>query len=1402
SNELGDWAEWDDAYAFAVDRDPAFIQSNLGNWRVLEKNSHLNSCAIVSRDRQVLYSESYDSDQGGTVRLQAFAGERPPILALIDPVLEQGDTLQGLLSTEQGLLLLAARPILTSQGTGPARGALVFGRFLDAPLLRSLAEQIHVAFELFPADDPRLSSAERDLLRTLQPGVPRLWSDAGGGGFVYETLAGLAGRPAALLRTPLRQDLLATARHTSWILTGVLGLAALMLLLGGAWILTRAEPGEAGYRSEAAWATATVVVLCGLTVTYGLFAEWRQRSQNALTRNFQATALRETERVIATIQDNLEDLDAVRRFFEGVATVGRRQFHDFVTPILERHSFRALEWLPRVSGDRRAEYEAAARRDGLEGFQFTEPDAADRLVSAADRAEYFPVYYLEPYAGNAAALGFAPGPAHPARGTVLAQARDRGQLTATGRYILVQEPASDPRFSILVFAPVYSGLSEKPEVEERRRRLRGFVLGVIRVSDVVADALRAIAPPDLAFRLLDLSAEDDQRWLYDHPPTVTFSEPAAPELRFHQDFPLADRLWRIEAAPSAAFVARHHDQTYRWIPATGGLVTLLAALYLFALISQRGRAEALVAERTAELRASEHQFRSIVENAPFGIHLYRLTDDDRLVFGGANPAADAILKLAHAEWTGRSLGEIFPALIPTKTPAIFRRLAREGGIHRWNSVTYQDRGIDGIFEVVAFQIAPGRLAVAFTDITERQHAEQRLRQSEEKFAKIFLTTPDVVVISRLRDGLLLEVNPGFEAITGYSREEAIGRSVLDLGLWADPTDRERMTNDLRLFGQVLHRDFAFRRKDGAVRAGQFSVRPITAENEPCLLFLMQDITERRRAEAALRESEERYRLLFERANDAIFVVEKRTGRYRAANRAAKQLTGRSLVELQTPVTTDLNPGDASKRLRLAAETTETLELGEVVYHRPDGTSRTALLGVIPVNDEIVFGIARDITALKAAERRIEHQAYYDALTDLPNRALLAQRAELALALARRRDEGLAVLFLDLDRFKEVNDSLGHAEGDALLVQVAQRLQALIRAEDTACRLGGDEFVLLLPAADQEGALRVADKLLAAFRQPFDVAGHRLGTTASIGIALYPHDGADFAELLKNADTALYRAKHEGRNTRVFYDRAMNVALFERLVLEAELRQALAAGQLRAHYQPKVRLADGALVGAEALVRWQHPERGLIPPGQFVPVAEASDLIVALGDWMLAEVCRQLAAWRRTGRPPLTVAINLAARHFRRPELADRIRGLLAAHDLPARALELELTESTLLEAGPRTADTLRALERLGVGLAIDDFGTGYSSLSYLKRLPLTALKIDRTFVRDLVADPDDRILAATIVALGHQMSLVVVAEGVETEEQRRILLEQGCDLAQGFLFGPPMPPDPFADWRDRYPAGA
>ncbi|MDG4549054.1 MAG: EAL domain-containing protein [Candidatus Contendobacter sp.] len=1394
-NALGNWAEWDDAYGFAENHNPAFIQSNLGDWRVLEKSSHLNLCVILARDGQVLYSGGYDSDLGGDLSLAAFSGERPAILAMLRPVLEREQSLEGILPTERGLLLLAARPILTTRGSGPARGALVFGRFLDAPLLRALSEQTRVAFKLFAQDDPRLTPAERNYPPALAAGVAALRSGPGDTPFMYETLTDLNGQPVALIRTPIRQAISATARSASHALVGVLGLTTLTLLLGGAYLFNRPGIGETRFDDIAAWTTATLTALIGLALTSGLFLDLRQRNQEGLERRFQLIAAQRADLVIEKFRDNLRDLDAVKRFFDGSDQVTRQEFHQFVTPILDYYrGFQAIEWLPRVAREQRGEFEAAARRDGLVNFQFTELDGGGAIVPAAERDEYFPVYYLEPYAGNEKALGYTPAPPHPARGAVLTRAWDSGRLTLGERYTLVQEPAQ--YFSVLAFAPVYAGITTR-DVEERRRRLKGFVLGVIRVGAVVETALRNTAPQGLILRLIDLSAEGERQSLYEWIPRLSSSRPVAEtSLRYHQDFPLADRMWRIEIQPNAAFVADHTERTHRWVPAIGGLLTALATLYLFTVISQKRQAEARVALRTAELRASQEYTRAVLDALNDAVFVQD-AETGRIV--DVNRRMSELYGHTHAEALTLDIDQLSLGTRPyAREDALgWLRKTREEGPQTLEWIAKTRAGALFWAEVsIRFAIIGGRerFIVSVRDIAERKAAERALRESEERFRVLHEASFGGIGIHD--QGVILECNQGLANLTGFPVEELVGMNGL---LLIAPPWRDLVTRNIR-DGHAKAYEVEGLRRDGTVFPLEIQGKSIPYHGRTVRVAEFRDITERRRAE-------ERQRLaaaVFEAAREAIVVTDL-DGNIVAINPAFIAMTGYAEAEVRNRSLRLLQSDRQSETYYRAIRQTlarDGVWQGEFWSRRKDGGLFLALATFGEVRDaasRVSYHVivATDITRQKETEQRIEHLAYYDALTDLPNRALLTQRAELALALAGRRREEVAVLFLDLDRFKEVNDSLGHAEGDTLLVQAAARLRELTRETDTICRLGGDEFVLLLPDTGQPGAARLASKLVAAFGQPFVVAGHSLRVTVSAGIALYPHDGATFSELLKNADTALYRAKHEGRNTWVFYAREMNVATFERLVLESQLRKAIDTGQLRAYFQPKVRLSDGGLAGAEALVRWLHPDHGLIPPGRFIPVAEASDLIVDLGDWMLAEVCRQLAVWRGAGLPPLTVAVNLAARHFRDPGFIDRVERLLAAHGLPAQALELELTESSLLETGARTAETFLALRRLGLGLAIDDFGAGYSNLGYLKRLPLTALKIDQSFVRDLVTDPDDRILAATIVALGHGLGLKVVAEGVETEEQRRILRDQGCDWAQGYLFAPPMPAESFADWLAR-----
>ncbi|MFO1372427.1 MAG: PAS domain S-box protein, partial [Candidatus Competibacteraceae bacterium] len=1132
-----------------------------------------------------------------------------------------------------------------------------------------------------------------------------------------------------------------------------------------------------------------------------------------------------------------------------------------------------------------------------------------------ERAEYFPVYYLEPHSGNEVALGYAPDLTHPARRLALAQARDSGQLIATARYKLVQE--KNQQFAVLVYAPVYAGQGAMLSVEERRQQLRGFVLGVIRPGAVVEAAIEKTTPQNLMLRLLDRSTEDEQQWLYEYPPSLASQEPAATsQLLYTQQFPFADHAWQIEIRPNVAFTAANTNQTYRWIALSGALLTLLTALYLFTLVSQRAQAETLVDVRTAELRESEQRYRQLFEAHPESMLVY---DRETLAFLAVNDMAVHQYGYSRDEFLRMTLAEICPPEDVPPGPETVAPVA--GGLDAGNEQRHQKR--DGTLidvEITSHTLLfEGRNAkvILARDITERKRTEAALRESEQLFRSLFEKSGDANLL--LDNKQFLDCNAATLAILGATEKEQILRhrpaelspEYQPDGRLSSAKAREAIDSALREGSYRI--EWVHRRFDGSDFWVEVLLTAIPWHGQQILHTAWRDISERKQVEEALRTSEARFRDLLNMASDWFWEQDaqhRSTFLSPSAERLGIQSASvlgkmpwelpnklspdqwaahRSLLDAHQPFRDFEYPlclesgGElwcsingqpvfnasgqylgyrgtgrditerkrAEERHRLASVVFETAResiivtdserkivavnptftiltgytetevlgknprllksgrqsdahyatmwriiamegswQGELWNRRKDGELYMVLASINEVRDSAgrlthYVGIATDITMLKKAEQRIEHLAYYDILTHLPNRALLAQRAELALALAARRHEELAVLFLDLDRFKEVNDSLGHAEGDALLKQVAAQLQDITREADTICRLGGDEFALLLPTTGREGALRVADKLLTALRQPFTVAGHSLRVTTSIGIALYPHDGASFDELLKNADAALYQAKQEGRNTRVFYVREMNIATFERLILESELRKAIEAGHLQAYFQPKVYLADGRMAGAEALVRWRHPDHGLIPPGRFIPVAEASDLIVTLGNWMLEEVCRQLATWREARLPPLAVAVNLAARHFHDPDLIERVKNLLATYELKPQALELELTESTLLGSGAQTTETLLALQQLGIGLAIDDFGTGYSSLGYLKRLPITALKIDQGFVRDLATDPDDRTLAATIVTLGHSLGLSVVAEGVETAEQRDILLEQGCDSWPGLSLQPP-----------------
>jgi diguanylate cyclase (GGDEF)-like protein/PAS domain S-box-containing protein len=484
---------------------------------------------------------------------------------------------------------------------------------------------------------------------------------------------------------------------------------------------------------------------------------------------------------------------------------------------------------------------------------------------------------------------------------------------------------------------------------------------------------------------------------------------------------------------------------------------------------------------------------------------------------------------------------------------------------------------------------------------------------------------------------------------------------------------------------------------------------------------------------------------------------------------------------------------------MAVEQNRTVGLTEnCILIRRDGVEAAIEDSAAPIHDRAgrVIGaviVFHDVSAARAMSVQMTHSAQHDHVTNLPNRLLLNDRLSQSIALARRQSRPIAVIFLDLDRFKYINDSLGHAVGDQLLQSVSKRLLASVRGSDTVSRQGGDEFVIMLSEITYpEDAATIARKILLSLAAPHSIGGEDLHINGSIGISIYPEDGVDAETLIKNADTAMYHAKENGRNNFQFFKAEMNQKSVERQSLEGSLRRAVEREEFLLHYQPKVNLDSGEITGVEALIRWQEPDRGLVPPSQFVPIAEDCGLIIQIGRWVLREACRQARAWQAAGLPPLPISVNVSAVEFRDKGFVECVRGILSETGLEPRYLELELTEGVLMEDAESTASVLQELKKMGVHLAVDDFGTGYSSLSYLRKFPIDVLKIDQSFVQQITADPEDSSIVSAIINMAKSLKHLVVAEGVETREQREYLQNQRCTEGQGYLFSPPLDAAQFA----------
>jgi len=849
----------------------------------------------------------------------------------------------------------------------------------------------------------------------------------------------------------------------------------------------------------------------------------------------------------------------------------------------------------------------------------------------------------------------------------------------------------------------------------------------------------------------------------------------------------------------------------RGIWVSGILAALLGGglFGLFHVFTQR------VGERLAlsqaELGESEARFRTLIESSSDLIWEV----DARGTYTYVSPKIRELLGYTPEEVIGRMPFELMPAGEAERVRALFDGIAASRqpcfGIENINC--HKD-GHEVVLETNAVPIfGPAGELVGYRgmdrDITARKQVERALRQSQKSLAEAQRIAGlgswewDIVTGD-------LRWSDGIYRIFGLP-SEGFGVTYAAFLQAVHPDDRARVQQAVKASVEhaspyrIEHRVV---RPDGSERVVQErgEVTYDADGNAVRMVGTVQDVTDQKLAELRLHQAAK----VFENTSEGVMITDA-DQRIMAVNQAFTRITGYGEDEARgrkpTMLRSGRHDGDYYRGMWAAIQTSGRWQ-GEIWNRRKDGTDYPEWLNISVVRDDAgaiinYIGVFADITSIKEAQDRLEYTAHHDALTGLPNRVLFRDRLEQALAVSRRNSGGVALLFVDLDRFKVINDTLGHEAGDLLLQEVARRLVGCMREEDTVARMGGDEFVVIQKGIVQpEDAALLATRMLAEINRPFSLSGHEIMTSLSIGISLYPQDGEDVSALLKNADAALYRAKEKGRDGYQYYSNEMTAAGIERLELESDLRQALQRGEFRVHYQPQVDLATGRIVGAEALVRWQHASRGMIPPSVFIPMAEDNGMIGQIGEWVLNTACTDAKAWQTAGLPGLRMAVNVSGRQVGIDRVADKVAAVLRNSGLAPQFLEIEVTESVVMQDAARAISTLNALRDMGVTLAIDDFGTGYSSLSYLKRFPLNKLKIDKSFIDGMVDDPDDAAIVMAIIAMAQSLRHTVIAEGVETEAQIERLRAYGCDEIQGYFFSPPLPADQFAEFLRKAASGA
>lgn len=959
-------------------------------------------------------------------------------------------------------------------------------------------------------------------------------------------------------------------------------------------------------------------------------------------------------------------------------------------------------------------------------------------------------------------------------------------------------PTRDARGQLMHVAGVLTDITERKKVEEQLR----FANTVLKTqSETSPDGILVVDPDQ---RILSLNQRFIDLW------GIPKELAAAATAKGADEPVLATVVSRVK--DPEAFLARvHHlyahpdESSFDELQTTDGRFidrhtsalrtpegVDLGRIWFFRDVTAAKKAQ-------QELIESEIRFRTVLQATGDGILVVDLSTGRPLL---GNQAICKMLGYRLDELIGMDVDRIYPDELVVERRRIRARVGAGEDVLTANVRLRRKDGSEFMSDIFAsHMVLAGRtyLVGVFHDVTERNRTETALVRERDFSTAIVDSLPGLFFVVNSA-GHLVKYNKGLEMNT-RTPSKLQGMDILaNVAL----EDQELAASKIReaLVQGHAEAEIGVIGNDDSTRQYLISVGRIELEDGPGILGIGMDVTETRRMERQLQASEQRFHTIFSSVSDGILLRDVETTKVVEVNQSACDMFGYTRDELLGSTVDKLSSGEVpftsaeviQRFARVRSGTTETFEWSSKTKGGRIFNTDVTLQKVTFGDRDYLLSTVRDITERKRNEAQIVQMARHDSLTGLPNRRVFVEAVQQAIARAHRGGRGFAVIYLDLDHFKDINDTLGHPAGDALLKQVGQRLTANVRDTDTVARVGGDEFAVLeADIAEPTDAGVLAAKLLQALAAPFSFGGNDVRSGASFGIAVYGPDAEDAETLLSRADVALYRAKSEGRGTYRFFTEAMDTEVRTRVALGNELRDAIGTGQLFLEYQPQVEIGSGRIVGVEALVRWRHPARGIVPPGEFIPAAEKSGLIVALGHWVLWEACRQARRWRDEGIAPALVAVNLSALQFKTPlELEQDITAVLAETGLPPGMLELEITESVLMGASSEHNDVLVRLRNAGVRLAIDDFGTGYSSLDYLRRYPMDRIKVAQDFVVDLGVKPGSAAVVKATIGLARELGIEVVAEGVETEEQINLIQSWGCGEVQGFYYARPLPPDMIA----------